>query len=264
MFNKRLFQVRLMSFLVFVCCGVYADDTTTSNPFRLYDNYFAVDYSYSIIQDTATIGGIGVTGEALLKNNLWLSAQASGLLTYDVSNNNRGLYDLSQNKSGSSFLIRGGYSLNFDRFNVIPYAGFSYDNLLIAYNSNSSQQFIFENPSYNMLMGFLTEYNLLENSIKLRIDNGVSYDSHKAVIPNTLNTLGHIDYSNYLYHFGLELQYLVSSKFTVMGYYGLSSKFAGNAEPANVYYPQINTSSANVIDNDNLINSFGIKVGVLF
>ena len=264
MFKWNLLQTMVMIFLVLLCGRAYSDDSLGGNRFVRYDNYLTIDYLYSVIQDTASIGTIGVSGEVLFKNNLWLSAQASGLVTYDVSNNNRGLYDLSQNKSGSSFLIRGGYGLNFDKLNFIPYAGFSYNNLLVAYNYDSSQQFLIENPSYNVLLGFLSEYDLLESSMKIRVDNGISYDSHKTVMPNTSNTLGHIDYSNYLYHLGVELQYLLSSKLTVMAYYGLSLKFAGNAEPVNVYYPQINTSSANLVDNENLINSFGIKFGVVF
>lgn len=49
-----------------------------------------------------------------------------------------------------------------------------------------------------------------------------------------------------------------------MGYYGFSSKFAGNAAPQSVYYPNIDVNSSNVINNDGIINSFGLRFGILF
>lgn len=233
--------------------------------FRNFDNYLALTYQYSNVQNTANFSTVGLYGETLLENNIWLSASASGLVSYDLSNNQSGFQNVYQNKSASYFSFRGGYGFNFANFiNIIPYVGVNYSNILIAYNYNSEQQFIFENPSFNTSLGAIAEFNLIPHRLKFRVDNSLTYSVHKAVFPNSEADLGHVDYQNYVYNLGTELQYNISSLLSATLYYSLSSQFNGNARPPNIYYPQINTSSSNVVANDQLINSIGIRFGILF
>lgn len=242
-----------------------SSNSESSNIFKNYDNYIALDYQYAKVQDAASMSGIGISGEALLDNNLWLNGAAFGLLSYNADNSNRGLSILNNNTSGSSFTLRGGYSFNVARnFNFIPYLGFNYSNLLVAYNYNSTQQFIVENPSYSAMIGSMNEYNIIDNTLKFRLGTEISYSAHKAVLPNSLDSLGHIDFNNYVFSVTPEIQYNVTSRFTVMGYYSFATKFANDNSAENVYYPSLNVNSSAVINNDSTYNSVGIKLGVLF
>lgn len=176
----------------------------------------------------------------------------------------QGLSSLYQNKSGSNLGFKVGYAFILKDLNLTPYLGFAYNNILLAYNYNSTQEFIYEDPSYSVLTGINIEYIILEKKLKLGLDTGVSYAVHKSVAPNTTTSLGHIDYSQYLFNITPSIQYNINSLLTVMGYYGFSSKFAGSATPPNVYYSSTGVNSANIISNNNIISSFGFKLGILF
>jgi hypothetical protein len=234
------------------------------NEFQYFDNNVTLNYNYSATQNTSEFSTVGLGASALFDNNIWLSGNAATLLTYDLSNNNRGLSNLYQNKSGSLLSIKAGYAFTNDRLNVIPYMGVAYSNLLIAYNYDSAQQFIFENPAYSIMGGANVEYIIIPRTLKVGLDTNLNYSSHKAVIPNSSSTLGHINYSDYLLSLSPSLQYNINSRLTVIGFYALNSKFSGSSTPQNVYYSQINVNSSSIINNDDLTSSFGIKFGILF
>lgn len=234
------------------------------NQFQYFDNNVTLNYNYSTTQNTSEFSTVGLGATALFDNNIWLSGNAATLLTYDLSNNNRGLSNLYQNKSGSLLSIKAGYAFTNDRLNITPYMGVAYSNLLIAYNYDSAQQFIFENPAYSIMGGANVEYIIIPKTLKVGLDTNLNYSSHKAVIPNSSSTLGHINYSDYLLSLSPSLQYNINSRLTVIGFYALNSKFSGSSAPQNVYYPQINVNSSNIINNDDLTSSFGIKFGILF
>ncbi len=236
----------------------------SKNPFQYFDNNVTIGYEQTLIQDSASLTSAELNAVALFDNNLWLDVHADALVEYDFNNNNQGLSNLYQNKSGSSFGFAVGYAFNVNNFNIIPYWGFTYNNLLIAYNQNSMQQFIFENPSYNLKFGVNNEFILIDKILKFGLDMAVSYSVHKSVIPNTPDTLGHMDFTNYIFNISPSLQYNLASRLTLEGYYQFSSKFAGNANPPNVYYPLINVNSSNIINNDNIMNTVGIRFGILF
>ena len=112
--------------------------------------------------------------------------------------------------------------LFFDTLNVTPYLGFAYNNMLIAYNYDSTQEFILENPSYSILAGANIEYVVIEKKLKLGLDTGFSYAMYKSVLPNSNTSLGHVNYSQYLVNITPSIQYNINSLLTVMGYYGFS------------------------------------------
>ncbi|MEN9945679.1 MAG: hypothetical protein RLZZ293_65 [Pseudomonadota bacterium] len=238
--------------------------TTEANQFQKFDNNVTINYDYATIENTARYSTIGLSVVTLLNNNIWLNANAAALLSYELGNNNQGLSNMYQNKSGSMLELKGGYSFAWDNINLIPYLGFNYTNLLVAYNQDSSQQFIFENPSYSPMIGLNTEYIFIPQVLKGGLDTSLAYSVHKAVLPNTPNTLGHIDYHNYNFNLTPSLQYNINSRFTMIGYYSFTRQFSGSANPPSVEYPEINVNSANVINNNQTINAFGIKFGLLF
>lgn len=249
-------------FIISMPSSVFASES--ANQFTYFDNNVTLGYNYSIIQNNAEFSMVGINATALLHDNIWLSAAAGAVLTFDLSNNNQGLSNLNQNHSGSSLNLKAGYAFIFDTLNVTPYLGFAYNNMLIAYNYDSTQEFILENPSYSILAGANIEYVVIEKKLKLGLDTGFSYAMYKSVLPNSNTSLGHVNYSQYLVNITPSIQYNINSLLTVMGYYGFSSKFAGNAAPQSVYYPNIDVNSSNVINNDGIINSFGLRFGILF
>ncbi|HRG63128.1 MAG TPA: hypothetical protein PLP75_08950 [Burkholderiales bacterium] len=262
--NNVIFLVLSMSYSS-LC---FANNIESGNIFKYYDNNLSVAYEYGTYQDTSTQSGIGISAEALFDNNLWLNGSALGLLTYDITNNNQGLNNLLQNKSGSSFTLRGGYAFNVVKdLNFIPYIGFNYSNMLVDYNYDSVQYIVFENPSFNTMLGIINEYNIIDKRLKLRLDIGLDYSVHEAVLPNSnqnLANLGHISYSYYALNISPELQYNITNRITISGSYTLGNRFAGNANPVNVYFPSINVNSANALSDSGIYNIFGLKLGVLF
>lgn len=249
-------------FTISVFSSVYASES--ANQFTYFDNNATLGYNYSVIQNNAELSMVSINATALLHDNIWLSAGAGAVLTFDLSNNNQGLSNLNQNHSGSSLNLKGGYAFIFDTLNITPYLGFAYSNMLLAYNYDSTQEFISENPSYSILAGANMEYAVIEKKLKLGLDTGFSYAMYKSVLPNSNTSLGHLDYSQYLISITPSIQYNINSLLTIIGYYSFSSKFAGNAAPQSVYYPTINANSSNVINNDSIINSFGLRFGILF
>lgn len=263
MFKPRF----LLSCLLFSgIANSYACDS--SNVFQCYDNNVTLNYGYGIEQDTATFSQIGIGSEVLFDNNIWVNASMYGLFTYNNSNNNQGLQQTFNNASGSSFTIRGGYGFNVDsNYNFIPYIGFNYTNTLVAYNYDSINQFVIENPSFNTSIGLISEYNIIDNKLKFRLDSGLTYSYHKAVTPNSnydTNSLGHLDYSKYALNFTPELQYNINKRLTMSAFSTVGFQFGGNASLPEVYYPDFDTYSNNVINNDNTYAIFGLKFGVLF
>lgn len=263
MFKPRF----LLSCLFFTAiANSYACDS--SNRFQCYDNNVTLNYGYGVEENTARFSEIGVGGEALFDNNIWLNGAMDGLFTYSNSNNNQGLQQTFNNASGSSFTLRGGYAFNVDsNYNFIPYLGFNYTNTLVAYNYDSINQFVIENPSFNTSIGVISEYNIIDNKLKFRLDSGLTYSFHKAVAPGSnddLNSLSHVDYSNYLLNFTPELQYNINNRLTMSVFSTLGFTFGGNASLPEVYYPDIATNTNQVFNNDNTYAIFGLKFGILF
>lgn len=263
MFKSR-FLFSCLSFTAIA--NSYACDS--SNVFQCYDNNVTLNYGYGIEENTARFSEIGVGSEVLFDNNIWINASMGGLLTYNNLNNNTGLGQTFNNFSGSSFTFRGGYGFNVaSNYNFIPYVGFNYTNMLVAYNYSSINQFIIENPSFNTSVGLISEYNIIDSKLKFRFDSGLTYSFHKAVAPNSndnLNHLMHTDYSNYLLNFTPELQYNINNRLTMSVFSTLGFTFGGNASLPEVYYPDIATNSNQVVNNDNTYAIFGLKFGILF
>lgn len=255
---------------LFTCiAATNAEDLVPNkNIFQDYDNYIAINYGQSVLQDTSSMSGIGLSGEVLFDNNIWLNASVMALLSYDLTNSNTGFNDVLQNKAGSSFTLRGGYAFNPVRdYNVIPYLGFNYTNLLVAYNYDSIQQFIFENPSYNFAIGVINEFNAIDKTLKLRLDTSLMTTHHFAVLPNSTaqdSELGHVNFYNYVFNVTPEIQYNINSRLMLSGYYSFGTIFGGSGSAPNVFFPDINTYSSDVINNSGIFNSVGVKFGVLF
>lgn len=263
MFKSRFF----FSCLSFLCiANVYACDS--NNIFQCYDNNVTLNYGYGVEQDTATFSQIGVGGEVLFDNNIWVNASMGGLFTYNNFNNNQGLQQTFNNASGSSFTLRGGYAFNVDsNYNFIPYLGFNYTNTLVAYNYDSINQFVIENPSFNTSIGLISEYNIIDSALKFRFDSGLTYSYHKAVAPGSnddLNNLAHVNYSNYSLNLTPELQYNINKRLTMSIFSTLGFTFGGNASLPEVYYPDIATNTNQIFNNDNTYAIFGLKFGILF
>ena len=260
-----MFQFKTVIAALAMLATPLVEAAESTNQFQYFDNNITLNYDYSLVQDSDTQSAMGLGITALFNNNIWLSAAASSLISYGLTNNNNpGFTDLYQNKSGSKLYLKGGYAFIFSQLNITPYLGLSYSNILVAYNANSSQQFIFENPAYTALAGVNSEYILIEKKLKFGLETGLEYTSYKSVLPNSLTTLGHVNYTQYSLNIQPSLQYNFTSYLTLMAYYDLANKFAGTATPPSVYYSATNTNSANVISNNSLINSVGLKFGVLF
>lgn len=247
---------------------IWSTFASNNSVFQQFDNNITAGVSEIMSNQNYTATTLNVDGQVLFDNNIWLHVNAGTELAYSVNvNSNPNIAKLYNNAAGSIFAGQFGYAFQAgDRWNFIPHIGLGYSNFLAAYNENSVQQFIIEDPGINYSIGAKTELLLIPNTLKFATDLNYIYSQHHSVLPNdfTTNTLEHQGYTINTVQIRPELQWNVTNKFTIIGYYQFATLFGGTANAADIYYPQVGVSSNQIIKNNQIQNTFGLNFGIPF
>lgn len=238
-----------------------------SSPFQLFDNNITAGYAVASSFGNNETSSLNANGQVLFDNNVWLNLSVFTKLTLSYANSSEpGMNQTLNNSAGSRFGIQGGYAFKVNNsYNVIPHIGFAYGNQLLAINEDSIQQFIIEDPSFNYSFGVKQELILIPKKLKFATDLGYNYSTHKAVLPNnTTGDLGHTDYDVSSLLITPELQWNVTDRLTVIGYYQYNYSYGDAPNFPNVDFSNIGVNSSQVIKNNYSQNLFGINFGFLF
>ncbi len=268
---KNLFKKKLYLSLpiVIIAHNPHAfADSKYSNQFQNFDNNITAGIEEIVSNNNFTASRLTGNGQILFNNNIWLDLNIGTELSYSTNNNaNPNIAQLYNNTVGNNYSISGGYAFVLgDNWNLIPNIGFSYGNALLSYNdvNSSMQQFIIHDPSFNWSIGTKLEYLIIPRRLKIASDFSYTYSVHDTVLPSDTNLISHQGYSNDILSITPELQWNVTDRFTMIGYYQYANKFAGSLQANSVYYPQSAVNSNQILKNDSTVNQFGINLGFLF
>jgi hypothetical protein len=241
--------------------------TNESSPFLVFDNNVSAGLALISSPGNYWASNLNANGQALFNNGLWLDLFATTKLSFNFNNNsNNNISKTYNNSSGSSFGINVGYAfLIANNYNLIPHIGLSYANQLLAVNQNSIQQFIIEDPSYNVAFGVKNEMILIPSVLKASIDLAFNIGDHSSVVPNSVDgSLGHYDYTLYTVKVIPSIQWNITERFAMIGYYQFNYNFSNSMSSPNVEYPDIGVSSNQFLMNNYVQNTLGINFAVLF
>ncbi len=238
-----------------------------SSPFQSFDNNVLAGVAGNSSPGNYWASTLNASGQALFDNGVWLNLLVTTKLALNFSNNaNSSISKTYNNSSGSSLDISGGYAFLFtEQYNVIPHIGFAYANQLLAVNENSIQQFIIENPSSNWSVGLKNEYIAIPSVLKFSLDLGFNYGDHQSVIPNSSDgSLGHYNYALYTLSFSPAVQWNLTERFTMIGYYQFNYNFSNDVNPPSISYPDIEVNTNQYLMTNYIQNTLGLSVGILF
>lgn len=243
-------------------------DSKYIDPFQYFDNNITLGIQEIVANNNFTASRLTANGQILFDNNIWLNLDVATELSYSTKNSsNPNVAQLYNNTVGNNYSISGGYAFGVgNNWNIIPNIGFSYGDTLLSYNdvNSSMQQFIIHDPSFNWSIGTKVEYLIIPKRLKVGSDFRYTYSDHTTVLPSDTNLISHQGYSNNTLSITPEIQWNVTDRFTVIGYYQYANKFGGNLQANSVYYSQSGVNSNQIIKNNSTVNQLGVNFGFLF
>ena len=162
--------VGLSNFVANATDVVTRHDEDTS-PFQIYDNNAMVGYYNAVEGNGDSGGGFALNVEALLDNNIWLSANG-GYLLYVA----RAAVPLNK-ITGASFGLSGGYAFPIAKsLNLIPFISAEHNGLSMSNGSASSA--VSYSDAYGL--GLLTEYDIIPKNLKARLNTNFMSQNTKT------------------------------------------------------------------------------------
>lgn len=210
--------------LISMCISgkIYAD----GNPFQVYDNNLMLGYNNTIYDSGNSSGGFNLQGEALLDVGIWLSGTAGYMLYYNRSSS------VLNKVTGANLGISAGYAFPVanNRINLIPYATAQHIGQSLSTGYDMSQVDYIDGYG----VGFISEYDVIQKTLKLRLNLGVMAQNTKTSYVSPEN-YPDTSSQNSLWVINPSIQWNITKIITSQFSYGYSINSVNSNLNANVF-----------------------------
>ena len=242
-------------------CFANSVDNSESSPLYRLDNNWGFMYGNTVMSGYSSML-FGVDVHVLTDDNIWLEIENqdySNLNIADTSENVR------NNMSGFNISGKVGYAFILaNKFAIIPNIGFGYLNLQDLVHSNSQPIFNYTLQSYNFSGGLNLEYAVLP-TLKLELDNSLSFLSENPIVPSSTNTIGHDHEQNIALSATPSVSWNFYKQLNLSVFYQVNWMLTNNVPSFNINNSEYGLSSETLSKQlMSYPNILGIKFGMLF